>query len=137
MPKNYVYLIIGRSTGFVKIGISSSPRRRIKDLTRQPTLLPRAHDFAIIAAFRADVKHEKILHDKFADQRVRGEWFNLSDNEIYYIVYEYFGDNYAKLDEEKAWETRRRIRQMSDRLSYYDEPGEWIDAAVEGFGVGI
>lgn len=75
--KGYIYLIRDFRTHFTKIGFSDNPYRRLKELTREPTLLPQPFNFKIIDAFQGTIQEEKRLHLIFSPWRVRGEWFDL------------------------------------------------------------
>ena len=75
------YLMKDENTGYTKIGKSINPRIREKTLqSEKPTISL----FAI-----CDHNIEKFLHKKFEDKRIRGEWFNLSDDNILDIINEY------------------------------------------------
>jgi hypothetical protein len=73
----YLYLI--RSGDHVKIGISRNIKARLADLqVGNPVPL------AIIATFAfADAGPvERAVHERFADARVRGEWFQLKEGDL-------------------------------------------------------
>lgn len=73
---NYVYLMIDHNTGYTKIGRSKNPSHREKTLQSQkPTI-------ELMAYYIADKSIETYLHNLYKDKRVRGEWFNLKDDEI-------------------------------------------------------
>lgn len=68
------YLMYDKHTGFYKIGKSYDPKFREKTLMSvKPTI-------ELIWSCRQDI--ERYLHSKYADKRVRGEWFQLSEKEI-------------------------------------------------------
>lgn len=68
----YVYVMVNEATGFVKIGRSKNPKYREATLhSKEPTV-------HIVAFWKADKKLEKLLHNKFSEQRKRGEWFKLN-----------------------------------------------------------
>lgn len=68
------YLMRDENTGCTKIGKSVNPR------TRERTLLS---DKPTITLFMVCEKNvEKILHKEYADKNVRGEWFNLTAEDI-------------------------------------------------------
>lgn len=63
-----VYLI--RSDNFIKIGYSESPLSRVSGMqTGNP------YELQLIAVIPGDTGLESYLHERFADMRVRGEWF--------------------------------------------------------------
>lgn len=68
-PKTY--LIGAEGSPLVKIGMAKNPEARVKFLqTGQPMLL------SLLWTHEDD--HERTLHRRFADQRIRGEWFDLT-----------------------------------------------------------
>ncbi len=71
--------MIDHNTKYYKIGKSDSPLKREKTLqSEKPTI-------QLIYYFESYDNDEKILHQKFKDKRIRGEWFNLDENDIEYI----------------------------------------------------
>jgi hypothetical protein len=78
----WVYLIHDLGSGFYKIGKSDNPARRLGQLRSQRTLLPFPHNFVLIEAWRDSPRAERVLHREFAALRIRGEWFDLSDDEL-------------------------------------------------------
>jgi hypothetical protein len=76
----YVYLIKA-STGAYKIGMSKDPNSRIATFKTLP------FDVELLALIQTDNMHEleKELHERFADKRRQGEWFNLSSEDVEYI----------------------------------------------------
>jgi len=76
----YIYLMEDLRNLAVKIGHSSDPHRREKTLqSEQPQTVLR---FAI----PTDKQQERILHDRFAAQRIRGEWFSLTVSQLFDVV---------------------------------------------------
>jgi uncharacterized protein YlbG (UPF0298 family) len=85
----YIYLIRDSHTGYTKIGRSDNPFARIQTLKKQDTLLPRPNEFEILFCW-ADYPHkEKWLHLDFQAKRVRGEWFDLSQEDIAKIQHQH------------------------------------------------
>jgi hypothetical protein len=82
----FIYLVRDRETGFVKIGKSIDPQTRIQTLIRQATLQPKANDYVFIAYWLDRNFVEKKLHERYADKRVRGEWFCLTNKDIEAIL---------------------------------------------------
>jgi hypothetical protein len=71
-----VYVMFDKHTGYYKIGRSVNPKFREKTLqAEKPTI-------ELLHTYNAKVVDEKHLHTKFAEKRVRGEWFNLSGSDI-------------------------------------------------------
>jgi hypothetical protein len=76
----FVYLMHDESTGLYKIGKSYNPSNREKTLCAQIPLLRLLHKTE-----SRTPNMEKSLHKKYANKRVRGEWFNLTQEEVEYI----------------------------------------------------
>lgn len=76
--KSYkTYLIKETNTSFYKIGRSRNPIIREKTLQRE---MPNIH---IVKIWNKDI--EKTLHEKYTEQRVRGEWFKLTKVQVRHI----------------------------------------------------
>ena len=77
----YVYLMIDTTNNFYKIGISNNPRYREHTLqSDKPTIeLICAKEYPSRTIAEAI---ESALHKAYANKRIRGEWFNLEDNDI-------------------------------------------------------
>lgn len=81
-PKSWGYVYIVRSIDRCKIGYSGdlkTLRRRLRRLQ-----LMNAYGIEVVMVIRSRVAHkvEVDLHDHYADQRVNGEWFELTDDDI-------------------------------------------------------
>lgn len=75
------YLMKDSSNTFTKIGISNNPKLREKTLqAEKPTI-------SLLYTFNKNI--EKELHSKYKDKRIRGEWFNLSSEDIDIIINKY------------------------------------------------
>ncbi len=81
----YVYLMVDTSNGYHKIGISNHPDYREKTLqSEKPTIekiCAKRFPSRIIAQ-----SIESALHTAFASKRIRGEWFNLSEQDVKQII---------------------------------------------------
>lgn len=75
------YLIKDNRTGATKIGKSNNPYKREKTLQSEVLSLE--------LLYICDDNIESLLHKKYKDKRIRGEWFNLTDKDIEYIVNKY------------------------------------------------
>lgn len=84
--KTYVYLMKDLRNSFHKIGYSNNPTYREKTLQSEQPLIE------LVEAWEADKSDEKELHNQYKEVRVRGEWFNLSAEDIDSIR-GYFYDN--------------------------------------------
>lgn len=74
-----LYLMKDGHTGLHKIGRSVNPSTRERTLQAQVPLLE------MVWSCEAMLTDESILHEIFANKRVRGEWFDLSLEDIEYI----------------------------------------------------
>lgn len=74
--KGCVYCI-GPVAGPLKIGWSTDPEKRLSELQTG-----NAETLVIHAIFPGSQAIERGLHELFADQRLRGEWFRNDRNEI-------------------------------------------------------
>lgn len=77
------YIYLARiETGHHKIGLSIGPIERIRVFnTQMPVKVELVHTIETDDMFTA----ERLLHERFADKRYEGEWFNLSENDTAYI----------------------------------------------------
>ena len=75
------YLMKDTTNNFYKIGYSTNPEQRESTLqSEKPTIkMVKVWDKFI----------EKELHEKYKDQRVRGEWFKLTPTQVKYICTHY------------------------------------------------
>lgn len=82
-PKDgFVYLIHATGTPYYKIGKTKDPRRRTKWFQlKLPFPIRVVH---IFPSANMD-KTERDLHERFKDQRVNGEWFDLSLKDVAWI----------------------------------------------------
>lgn len=71
-PRGWVYFIGNRENKIVKIGYSRSPKTRLKELQ---TGCP--YKLSIIYLLPGGIKLEKLLHKKYEDYKLNGEWFKL------------------------------------------------------------
>lgn len=82
IPYTWVYLIHDPDTDLYKIGQSDDPDKRLGQLCSQSTILAKDLDYYIYEAWLCPVGMEASLHLKFDYARVRGEWFDLAEQEI-------------------------------------------------------
>ena len=80
---NFVYLITAAQyTDIYKIGLTNDVARRLNDMqTGSPYTLYAMRSYAVENA----VAVEAMLHAFFHKKRIRGEWFNLSADDLRYI----------------------------------------------------
>jgi hypothetical protein len=82
----HAYTYVVQRQGWVKIGATDKPRRRINELSRpawtQHIISPEGMDWAEplvpLLVFDGDGEHE--LHRRFRSLHVAGEWFTLDDS---------------------------------------------------------
>lgn len=86
------YVMIDDRTGFYKIGYSNNPK------FRESTL--QSENPKVKLLFYCESFIERELHKKYSYLRVRGEWFNLSDNHII--------DIYNVMSKEKGFYDNRK-----------------------------
>lgn len=80
--RNYkTYIMINTRNGFYKIGKSINPKYR------EQTLQSQEPEIDLIHIWEKDI--ESILHFKYKNYRLRGEWFKLTKKQINYIKKNY------------------------------------------------
>ena len=79
--QGFVYLLKSPS-GFYKIGRTKSPEDRLRTFSVK---LPFEVEFEHITECQDMYYLEKTLHKRFADNRVNGEWFDLTADDVAYI----------------------------------------------------
>jgi hypothetical protein len=80
---SHLYIMTDTKNGFHKIGISKEPKYRESTLqSEKPSILL---IWSSPVAIENVNKIEAILHEKFSSKRIRGEWFDLCDDDIYFI----------------------------------------------------
>lgn len=82
--RDYVY-IIKASNGYYKIGISFDPLERLKELQRQAAVWAVDLELVHIIASNNAYALEQFFHRRFAEQRVKGEWFLLTAHDIEWL----------------------------------------------------
>jgi len=75
------YIILDESTGFYKIGKSHDPGGRLVSLSTGKPFLK------LIMEIDRNIENE--LHNAYSHKNVKGEWFNLSDNDLIDIYDKY------------------------------------------------
>jgi hypothetical protein len=78
----FIYLVRA-NTGEFKIGYSVDVQKRLKAFSVQPPF-----EYELIHSIPVDdmAQAELMLHEKFLDKRIRGEWFKLSDEDVFEIA---------------------------------------------------
>lgn len=75
----FVYLMINKRNGLHKIGKSREPK------IREATLQSEEPEIELLYTWPGGRKEELEMHQDFAPQRVRGEWFKLDERDIVYL----------------------------------------------------
>jgi hypothetical protein len=75
----YVYLI--RQDDLTKIGWSRTPERRLPEVAD-----PERAEFLHLIPSASPSSIEAALHRRFAGQRVQGEWFRLTDEDLAMLI---------------------------------------------------
>ena len=84
-PGCYVYLMKDTSNGYHKIGISNTPEYRERTLqSEKPTIEMLAYKKFPTRKIAEAI--ESALHTAYSQQRLRGEWFNLTDADVAAII---------------------------------------------------
>lgn len=81
LEKQVCYILKDIKTNLYKIGKSVNP------INREKTLQSEKPTYKLIKVFKKD--HESTLHNKYRKQRIRGEWFKLSNIQLKYICTTY------------------------------------------------
>lgn len=75
-PMGFVYVMQNRRNGLFKIGFSKKPSFREKTLQSQEP------EVEMIFSHKGSVELEKLIHGNFSRNRIRGEWFSLTEDEL-------------------------------------------------------
>lgn len=76
----FIYLMYNRQSGYYKIGRSKEPQIRENTLqSQEPTV-------QLIFSAPGTCAMEKELHREYHAKRMRGEWFDLTQEDINYII---------------------------------------------------
>jgi hypothetical protein len=76
----FIYVMEDLRNGCFKIGRSRSPGKR------ERTLQSEVPQIVLRLSIPADEKHERELHDRFANKRHRGEWFSLTPDDLQWLI---------------------------------------------------
>lgn len=88
IKKNFATYLMTDNSGLIKIGKSFDVLRRVKDFQNGNSTI------SLIAYLKKDIESE--LHNRFRVFNVKGEWFNLSPDQILDLISEYNFTFYAK-----------------------------------------
>lgn len=73
---HYVYIMFNKHNKYHKIG------RSIKPEYREKTLQGQEPDVELVEKWIASAEVERTLHRKYKEKRKRGEWFDLTENDV-------------------------------------------------------
>ena len=74
--KTYVYLMQDTTNNYYKIGHSKNPQYREKTLqSEKPTI-------ELLLSYAGSCEDETELHERFKEKRIRGEWFDINEEDI-------------------------------------------------------
>jgi hypothetical protein len=80
--KGWIYVVEGQGDLY-KIGLTTrTPSKRLAEFTPK---LPFPTTLLVTIPTDDVISHEKAIHERFADRRVNGEWFKLSDRDILWL----------------------------------------------------
>jgi len=77
-----LYIMKCKNTGHYKIGISANPK------ARESTLQSEKPSIKMVGQWDQLAGMERELHQQYADQRIRGEWFNLTPTQVRFICHD-------------------------------------------------
>ena len=75
-----IYFIADTNKDVVKIGVSKSPKKRLKQLQTS-----NSNKLVLLGYIDGEKEQEKYLHNLFSKHKLSGEWFILNDEIIDYI----------------------------------------------------
>ena len=77
--RGFLYLIRDEFTGYIKIGISLNPNKRIKQLQTG-----NSNELTLIYSIQTEyyIKLESTLHRHYKHLNIHNEWFDLTINEL-------------------------------------------------------
>ena len=78
--KSYVYFLLDKSNGAVKIGTTTNPNKRLKTIQ-----CGHSQPLEILKVVEGGYELEAELHKKFVDYKILGEWFKVHKNLTSYI----------------------------------------------------
>lgn len=121
-----IYFI--RNGDFIKIGRAKNPDVRLAQLqTAHP------HKLALVCTMEGGPDVEKALHNHFAANRANGEWFLLSDSEVFAVVDEFKVMGAATIEE--ALRLNNWLSILTYDVFQYAKKGGNIIVELDGDGL--
>lgn len=121
----HVYLIGSRLFGWYKIGKSSNAAIRVSELG---ILLP--FRIEVIAIWKSENHHEleKFLHEKYADERINGEWFAFRKGRLNDVIYQINGlrlashqvnniSSFSNIEKDASLPAPRSVEKRIDKIT--------------------
>lgn len=144
IPFTYLYLIYDPFTKLSKIGRSDDPIKRLKQLNASSgTILAAPQEYKLIQMWQVPLEMELEIHDQFAEDRIRGEWFELSTEQYQELncrLWDYHSWLAANRDVAiQSWGDLRECRPMRANLfaAWFNDPlfvrrhcGEYIEYKI-------
>lgn len=106
--ESFVYLIKNPDTGFIKIGFSSNPEKRLEQLK---TGCPHAQ---LLTKFVGTCKDEGKLHKLFFERQIVREWFSLTDNDII-AIQDYFEGKEIRIERKPKEDAYQRALEIINK----------------------
>lgn len=78
-PNSYLYILNIVDTSYYKIGVSQSPKRRIRDIS---VCMPFDVKTIYLKEHPLTYNLEEFLHDAFRDKELKHEWFDLTKYDL-------------------------------------------------------
>jgi hypothetical protein len=128
--QTWVYLMKDLRSGFIKIGESVNPQYRERTLQAEQPLIE------LIEAWAGTSSDEKALHKIFAEKRIRGEWFNLSEEDLENIRFDFFdrqrySTGTSEYSETDLYKKEQQTKENFMRSEHFAAMGDWVDCLQE------
>lgn len=90
-----IYVIVELETANCKVGYSRNPDKRLRELqTGNPNTL------SILCTLEGDKPDERMIHDKWKDVHMKGEWFSYNEK---FVDWLYSPTGYRYERQQKLW----------------------------------
>lgn len=123
-----IYIVKDIDSGNVKIGSSVNPIRRFEELCHQKNPAITIGNRNYILVWYSDIlprTEEKVIHEKFSEKRITGEWFRLSDEEIESLTKLYGGTYVNRTLERTGDKNVNENRNKDTELPNWLNPKAW------------
>jgi hypothetical protein len=82
-PNGYIYVLQNKRFDLIKVGVSSSPKRRIRDIKAG---VPFDIDCLFLKHFNNVYDLESIIHKQLINNKVKGEWFQVYKDDVVTLI---------------------------------------------------